>query len=54
VEEVSEEDPFAALRLIEVCGVNRFGHVLIAVPPQKVHEFADNRDEAIALTFAVI
>ncbi len=24
---VSEEDPFGALRLMQVCGVNRFGHV---------------------------
>jgi len=54
VEEVSEEDPFAALRLLRVCGVNRFGHVLIAVPPQKVQAFADSRDEAMALTCAVI
>ena len=34
-EEISEEDdPFAALRLLHVCGVTRFGHVLNAVPPR--------------------
>jgi len=32
VEEIYEGDPFAALRLLEVCGVNRFSHVLNAVP----------------------
>ena len=32
-EEISGEDPFAALRLLQVCGVSRLGHVLGAVPP---------------------
>ena len=32
-EQISDEDPFAALRLLQVCGVFRFGHVLSAIPP---------------------
>jgi hypothetical protein len=54
VEEVSDEDPFAALRLLQMCGVQKFGHVLSAVPPDQVREFAAARDEAIAATFSTI
>jgi hypothetical protein len=54
VEKISKEDPFAALRLLHVCVVNRFGHVLGAVYPQKVQEFADNGDEDIASKFDAI
>ena len=32
-EEIADEDPFAALRLLQTCGIQRFGHVLSAVPP---------------------
>ena len=53
-EEVSDEDPFAALRLQQTCGIQRFGHVLSAVPPDLVREFAVTRDEAISCTFATI
>ncbi len=35
-EEVSDEDPFAALRLLQTCGIQRFGHVLSVVPPDLV------------------
>ncbi len=52
-EEVSDEDPFAALRLLQTCGIKRFGHVLSAVPPDMVREFAA-RNEAIAATFSTI
>jgi hypothetical protein len=54
VEFVFENDPFATLRLLQVCGVNRSGHVLNAVSPQKLQEFVDIRDEAVAATFVVI
>ncbi len=30
---VSDEDPFAALRLLQVCGVNKSGHILSGVLP---------------------
>ena len=36
VEEVFVEDPFAALILLQVCGVPRFGHVISSVPPPLV------------------
>ena len=29
--DVSDEDPLAALRLLQVCGINTFGHILSAV-----------------------
>ncbi len=51
-EEVSDEDPFAALRLLQTCGIQRFGHVLSAIPPDLVREFAVARNEAISWTFA--
>jgi len=41
VGDVSEEDPFAALRLLQVCAVNRFGHILSAVPPEAASLFAE-------------
>ena len=53
-EEIVDEDPFAALRRLQTCGLNRFGHVLSAVPPPLAQAFAKDRDEAIASTFATI
>ena len=53
-EEIADEDPFAALRRLQTCEINRFGHVLSAVPPPMVIAFARDRDEAIAATFATI
>jgi len=53
-EEIADEDPFAALRLLQTCGINRFGHVPSAVPPPLVAAFARERDESIATTFATI
>jgi len=54
VEEVSDEDSFAVLRLLQVCGVSRFGHVLSVVPPAYAVYFARRRDEAVAATLATI
>ena len=51
---VSEEEPFAALRLLQVCGVNMFGHVLSAVPPENTATFCEERDVAVAVTLGVI
>jgi hypothetical protein len=51
---VSEEDPFATLRLLQVCGVNRFGHILSAVPPETTSLFAEHRDLLITDTLATI
>jgi hypothetical protein len=51
---VLEEDPFAALRLLQTCGIQRFDHVLSAAPPNLVREFAAARDEAISSTFSTI
>jgi hypothetical protein len=39
VASVSEEDPFGALRLLQVCGGNRFGHVMSAFPPEATATF---------------
>jgi len=54
VDEISDEDPFATLRVLLVCGVSKFGHVLIAVPPACVLYFARGRDEAVAASLATI
>jgi len=54
-EEITDEDPFAALRLLQTCGISMFGHVLAAPPPLPLAQaFAKERDEAIATTFATI
>ena len=53
-EEIADEDPFAALRLLQTCGISKFGHVLSAVPPNLAKNFARERDEAIGATFATI
>ena len=54
VEFVANEDPFASLRLLQVCGVQCFGHIINAVPPPLVADFATFRDDAITSTFAAI
>ena len=51
---VAEEDPFVALRLLQVCGVNRFGDILSAVPLESTSIFAEQRDLAITRALAVI
>ena len=48
------EIPFAAIRLLQVCGVNRFGAILIAVPPQALASFVAERDDAITSTFGAM
>jgi len=53
-EEVADKDSFVALRLLQTCGISRFGHGLSAVPPPLAQAFARERDEAIAATFAII
>ena len=51
---MSEEDPFATLRLLQVCGVNKFGHILSVVPPEVASGFCGDRDASIANTFGPI
>ena len=53
-EKISEEDPFATLKLLHVCGVTRYGDVLSAVPLDKVSDFARIIDEAVVTTFDTI
>jgi hypothetical protein len=52
--EVVDEDTFAALRLLQTCGISMFGHVLNAVPSPLAQPFARERDEAITTPFAPI
>ena len=54
IEDIATEDPFAGLRLLQVCGVNRFGHIISVVPPPLVLQFATDRDEAVSTTFSAI
>ena len=44
--DIAEVAPLTALRLLQVCGVNRFGHVIVAAPPAIVRHFAEERDTA--------
>jgi len=54
VEEISDEDPFATLRLLQVCGFSRLGHVLSVVPLSCVMDFTRDKDEAAAATLVTI
>ena len=54
VEEVAEFDPMAALNLLRASSVNRFGHIMSAVPPLVCAEFCQGRDEAVLATFTEI
>ena len=48
VKDIAEDDPLTALRLLQLCGVNRFGHVISAVPPAIIiRQFAESRDAAL-------
>ena len=53
-EEIADEDPFVALRLLQVCGVSKSGHVLNVIPLSIVIDFSRRRDEAVAATLATI
>ena len=48
------KDPFATLRLLQVCNVQRFGHIISAVPPHLVLDFAISHDEAVTTAFVAI
>jgi len=39
VEVVADEEPFVALHLLQVCGIERFGHIIRAVLPLLVYDF---------------
>jgi hypothetical protein len=52
VDAVADEDPFAALRLLKVSGVQQFGHIISTVPPSMSSDFAHSRNKAV--TFATI
>ena len=51
---IANEDPFATMRLLQTCGISKFGHVLSDVPPALAQDFARERYEAITATFATI
>jgi hypothetical protein len=44
---IAEEAPLTALRLLHVCGVNKFGHGISAVPPAIIRLFAEARDATV-------
>jgi hypothetical protein len=47
VKDIAEDDPLTGLRLLQVCGVNRFGHVISAVSPAIIRQFAESRDATV-------
>ena len=51
---ISEEDPLLALRLLQVRGVNKFGHILSIVTPETSADFCAQPDAAIIATFGAI
>jgi hypothetical protein len=53
-EAITGEDPFATLRLLQTCGISKFGHVPSDVPPALAQDFAREKDEATIATFATI
>jgi hypothetical protein len=54
VANVSAEDPLAALRLLQVCGINRYGQILSAVPHASLATFCDQRDTTVTEAFGDI
>jgi hypothetical protein len=54
IEYVADDNPFATLRLQNVCGVRHFGHIVSAVPRPLVADFDVFRDDAVTSTFATI
>ena len=46
--------PLTALRLLQVCGVNRFGHVIFVVPLFTIRPFAAARDAAVVTSLEAI
>ena len=54
VADVSDEDPLASLRLLHVCGINRFGCILSAAPQESFAPFCDQRDTTITEAFGAI
>jgi len=45
--DIAEDALLTVLRLLYVCGVNRFVHVISTVPPGIIHLFAEARDAAV-------
>ena len=54
VKAVADEDKFTYLRVLQVCRVQRFGHIISVVPIPMVLDFALSRDEVVTATFAAI
>jgi hypothetical protein len=54
MENVAEYNPFADLRLLQVCGVNSFGRVISSVPSDIIHPFTIARDAAVISCFEAI
>ena len=47
VENVAVDDPFEALRLLQVCGVIRFGHIISSVLPDIIRPSSAARDAVV-------
>ncbi len=54
ITDIAEDAPLTALRLLQVSGVNRFGHVISTVPPAVIRGFAEARDAAVVRCFEAI
>ena len=54
VKNITEDAPLTALRLLQVCGVSKFGHVISIVPPAIIRPFAEARDTSVFRCFEVV
>ena len=54
VSNVSNEDPLAALRRVHVCGINWFGNILCAIPPESSVTLCAKWDASITEAFGFI
>ncbi len=54
VADIAEEAPLTTLRLLQVSGVNRLGHVISTIPPAVIREFVEDRDAAVVRCFETI
>jgi len=54
VADVFDEDPLAALRLLQVCGIHSFGHIFSANRPESSATFCAQRDATITEAFGVL
>jgi hypothetical protein len=54
VKDIAEEADLTVLRLLQMCGVNRFGHVIYVFPPSIIRPFMVVRDTTVVVCLEAI